>query len=356
MPCIDCSTGSNISTVSNISRVIGLRLERRANYQGPLSPAIGNLTALQRLIITGNNFHGPIPATLGNCRELYQLDLSLNAFTGPIPSSLGNLASLAYLSLSSNFLTGPIPPSLNNLHNLTYLYLDDNELTGSVPELAAMASLAAFDASENNLTGTLPAFPSNLSVLALRSNQLMGHLPLSLKNLTLLGVLDLRENNLSGPIGSFLYTLPSLQALNLSYNGFTSMEPFGGSLSEVLSMDLSFNAIQGQLPPSLEGMQKLTVLALRSNLFTGPIPVAYALKAANALNGSLQLGQLYLDDNYLSGEIPSPLLNVSADSVSANLVSNCLDSCPPSLFFCGAQKTSVECHVPVVLPGAAPPP
>lgn len=121
-------------------------------------------------------------------------------------------------------------------------------------------------------------------------------------------------------------------------------------------MDLSNNAIGGELPESLAGMDKLTVLALRSNVFTGPIPYVYALKAANSLNGTLQLGQLYLDDNYLSGKIPSPLLNLSADAFSANLVNNCLDSCPPSLFFCsgGTQKTPVECHLPVVLQGSGP--
>lgn len=349
MPCIDCDR----SALHNVSRVIGLRLERGAGYQGPLSPAIGNLTALQHLVLTGNSFHGHIPTTLGTCSDLFQLDLSMNAFTGPLPSSLGNLHSLVFLSVAYNALTGSIPLAFNNLKNLTYLYLDDNRLTGPIPALTGMSSLSYFDASSNNFTGTLPEVPNSISLLALRKNHLMGHLPSSLKNLTLLQVLDLRENNLFGTIGSFLYTLPSLQQLNLSHNSFTAMEPFTGSPSEILSMDLSNNAIEGVLQASLADMPKLTVLALRSNMFVGPIPYAYALKVANNLNGSLQLGQLYLDDNYLSGEIPSPLLNVSADAVSANLVSNCLDSCPPSLFFCsgGSQKSPMQCHVPIVLPG-----
>lgn len=350
-PCIDCTR----SSLTNISRVIGLRLERGAGYQGFLSPSIGNLTSLQRLVITGNAFYGPIPSTLGNCIQLFQLDLSMNFFTGPLPSSLGNLLSLSFLSVAYNALSGPIPVSFNNLKNLTYLYLDENRLSGTIPSLTGMSSLTLFDASSNNFTGTLPHVPESLSLLALRKNQLMGHLPPSLKNLTLLQVLDLRENNLFGTIGSFLYTLPSLQQVNLSYNSFSAMEPHNGAPSEVLSMDLSNNAIEGTLPESLARMEKLTVLTLRSNMFTGPIPYVYALKAANNLNGSLQLGQLYLDDNYLSGEIPSPLLNVSADVVSANLVSNCLDSCPPSLFFCsgGMQKSPVQCHEPVVLPGSS---
>lgn len=354
-PCIDCTTTSTLHN-NNLSRVTGLRLERNAGYQGPLSPAIGNLTALQHLIISENAFHGAIPPSLANCTNLFQLDLSQNFFTGPIPASLGRLSSLAFLSLAYNALTGAVPPSVSNLRNLTYLYLNDNQLSGTIPNLTSLSSLSVFDASSNNFTGPLPAVPSSLSLLALRKNQLTGHLPPSLKNLTLLQVLDLRENHFLGSIHAFLYTLPSLQQLNLSHNHFTAIDPFLGQQqqqSEVLSMDLSHNEIQGMLPESLAGMQKLTVLALRSNMFTGPIPLPYALKAANSLNGTTQLGQLYLDDNYLSGEIPSPLLNLSADAVSANLVSNCLDSCPPELFFCsgGTQKTPIECHVPVVIQG-----
>ncbi|KAG0601420.1 hypothetical protein M758_11G109200 [Ceratodon purpureus] len=348
---VDCS-----APVLGVSRITGIRLERGAGYMGPLSPAIANLTALQRLIVSGNAFQGHIPPTLGNLTDMFQLDLSMNNFTGPLPPSLGLLSHLGYLSVAYNSLQGPIPESLNQLHNLTHLYLNENHLTGDIPSLAAMSSLSVFDASGNNLTGTLPTFSPSISLVALRKNELIGHLPASLKNLTLLQVLDLRENHLNGTIGSFLYTMPNLQQLNLSHNHFTAVEAFdiaSGATSELLSMDLSFNKILGQLPESLAGIQKLTVLALRSNLFTGPIPYLYALKAADSLSGTLQLGQLYLDDNYLSGGIPSPLLNLSADAVSANLVRNCLETCPPSLFFCqgGTQKAPEECNVPVVLPG-----
>ena len=150
---VDCS-----AAVLGVARGIGIRLECGAGYSGPLSPAIGNLTALQRLIVSGNAFHGHIPAALGALTKMFQLDLSMNNFTGRLPASLGALSNLGYLSVGYNSLQGPIPETLNQLRNLTFLYLNDNYFTGAIPTLAAMSSLSVFDASGNNLIGTLPSF------------------------------------------------------------------------------------------------------------------------------------------------------------------------------------------------------
>lgn len=341
---IDCSPpGKN-----GVLRITGIRLESGAGYAGTLSPAIGNLTALQRLVISNNQFHGAIPTTLSQCKELIQLDLSANAFTSGLPASLGLLSNLGFISVAYNNLDGSVPSSFNGLSNVTHMYLNNNRLSGNFPSLTGMVSLYYLDASSNNFSGALTtAFPSSLSLLSLKGNQLTGHLPPSLKNLTLLQALDLRNNQLNGSVDAFIFSLPNLQQLNLSYNFFTSLEVFNfsGVNSQLLSLDLSFNRIRGGLPESMAGLKKLTVLALRSNMFTGPIPYTYALKAANSLNGTEQLGQLYLDNNYLSGNIPLPLLRLSPDAISANLVNNCLQSCPPSLFFCqgGTQKSQKQC-------------
>lgn len=323
-------------------------MESGAGYAGTLSPAIGNLTALQRLVISNNQFHGAIPTTLSQCKELIQLDLSANAFTSGLPASLGLLSNLGFISVAYNNLDGSVPSSFNGLSNVTQMYLNNNRLSGNFPSLTGMVNLYFLDASSNNFSGALTtAFPSSLSLLSLKGNQLTGHLPPSLKNLTLLQALDLRNNQLNGSVDAFIFSLPNLQQLNLSYNFFTSLEVFNfsGVNSQLLSLDLSFNRIRGGLPESMAGLKKLTVLALRSNMFTGPIPYTYALKAANSLNGTEQLGQLYLDNNYLSGNIPLPLLRLSPDAISANLVNNCLQSCPPSLFFCqgGTQKSQKQC-------------
>ena len=53
--------------------------------------------------------------------------------SGPIPPELGNLAALERLNLYGNNLSGPIPPELSNLASLEYLFISGN------PELCAPA-------------------------------------------------------------------------------------------------------------------------------------------------------------------------------------------------------------------------
>ncbi|CAK9235594.1 unnamed protein product [Sphagnum troendelagicum] len=339
---IECSPA-----IGGVSRVIGLNLEP-AGYHGTLSPYVGNLSALQTIIISGNNFEGSIPATLGQLTDLLQLDLSSNSFTGFLPESLGLLSNLGYLSVANNLLEGNIPLSFNNLIEVTRMSLDRNQLSGPIPILSGMRSLTYIDASCNNLTGHLPwGYPPRLNYLALGQNQLAGRLPELLGDLTSLAVLDLRSNQLWGSIEDFIFDLPSLQQLNLSHNNFSQLSFTNrtGANSQLVSIDLSSNMLQGPLPDFLGFMKMLNVLSLQSNMFTGPIPYNYALKAANALPASNQLRQLYLDSNFLTGEVPSPFLSIS-NNITASFVNNCLENCPQLLSFCqgGGQRSPNECQ------------
>ncbi|CAK9227410.1 unnamed protein product [Sphagnum troendelagicum] len=339
---IDCTPG-----IGGELRVSGLRLEP-AGYEGMLSPYIGNLSALQIVIVSGNKFGGPIPGTLGQLTDLFQLDLSANYFTGPLPESLGLLSNLGFLSVGNNLLEGQIPVSFNNLSKVTEMFLYRNRLNGPLPVLTGMRSLTYVDASYNNLTGHLPwGYPAGLAILALGQNQLAGRLPQLLGNLNSLAVLDLRSNQLTGSIEDFIFDLPSLQQLNLSHNAFSTLSTTNltGANSQIVSIDLSYNMLRGPLPEFLGFMKMLNVLSLRSNMFTGPIPYNYALKAANSLPATNQLRQLYLDSNFLTGEVPSPFLTIS-DNITASFVNNCLQMCPQSLSFCqgGGQRSPIECQ------------
>lgn len=339
--------GIDCTAVNGVSRITGLRLEP-AGYNGTLSPAVGNLTALLRVVVAGNYFYGPVPGTLGFLPQLIQLDLSSNLFSGQVPPSLGSLTSLQFMSLANNLLEGLIPSSFNNLINVTQMYLDHNLLSGPIPVLSGMNSLTQLDASHNNLTGHLPyGYPPQIMSLSLGQNLLAGRIPQSLGNLTYLAVLDLRNNQLWGGIKKFIFDLPSLQQLNLSYNNFSwlSYNNLTGVNSTLLSVDLSNNAFRGYLPAFFSQLKDLAVLSLRSNFFTGPIPYKYGLRAANALNGTFQLTQLYLDSNFLLGEIPSPFLNLTFDNITASFINNCLQ-CPSTVAFCqgGAQRPQAECQ------------
>ena len=79
-----------------------------------------------------NGLSGTLPVELGNLSALENLLLYSNALTGSIPTQLGNLSSLESLSLNNNALSGAIPSELGNLSNLTTLYLSINQLSGSI--------------------------------------------------------------------------------------------------------------------------------------------------------------------------------------------------------------------------------
>ena len=101
-----------------------------------IPPALGRLTELKTLDMSGTTLRGTIPPELGRLSKLEYLDLSHNAQSGlwgELPKELGNLTKLQVLNLADNQFEGPIPLELGQLHNLTTLYLSENQLTGCIP-------------------------------------------------------------------------------------------------------------------------------------------------------------------------------------------------------------------------------
>ncbi|KAF3975941.1 hypothetical protein CMV_000851 [Castanea mollissima] len=107
------------------------------SLSGIISPAIGNLSNLQSVLLQNNAISGSIPSAIGRLVKLQTLDLSNNTFSGEIPSSLGDLTNLNYLRLNNNSLTGPCPESLSKIKGLTLMDLSFNNLSGSLPKISA---------------------------------------------------------------------------------------------------------------------------------------------------------------------------------------------------------------------------
>eukprot|EP01018_Ginkgo_biloba_P010512 Gb_14093 [translate_table: standard] len=291
-------------------RVIGLDLSGM-RLQGFLSPRLGNLSSLERFYLYNNTLGGHIPPELGRLSRLRELRLETNQLEGNIPSSLSNCQNLVNLSLSYNHLTGPIPPQLGQLIKLRRLYMYGNELTGNIPmKLGQLPLLENLNLRGNQLSGNIPnslANCSQLTLLALSENRLSGTIPMELGQLPLLERLELGGNQLvSGsnttlPILTALTNCSHLQQIDLGGNHLKGVLPVStGQLSTKLYiLILSDNYIGGEIPKQIANLTNLTMLNLYANNFTGRIP--------SALGRLQKLERLYLGANNLDGGIPSEI-------------------------------------------------
>lgn len=92
-----------------------------------------------------------------------------------------------------------------------------------------------------------------------------------------------------------------------------------GQTSRVVSLNLAFHRLWGNIAPDLGKLDQLRRLALHQNSLYGPIPPT--------LGNCTQLKALFLQDNYLSGQIPSDLgklselkiLDVSSNTLSGTI-------------------------------------
>jgi Leucine-rich repeat (LRR) protein len=90
-----------------------------------------------------------VPNTLASLKELLIFISELQG-TSTIPSALGLLTSLTKLDLSGNKLESGIPSELGLLSNLTSLILKDNLLSGAIPEeIGDLTSLVNIDVTGN---------------------------------------------------------------------------------------------------------------------------------------------------------------------------------------------------------------
>lgn len=112
-------------------------------------------------------------------------------------------------------------------------------------------TLDQIDFEDNNLSGTLIdeiGLLKNLRFLILEQGSIEGEIPDSIGNLQLL-IVDLDFNRLTGQIPPSLYNVKTL-----------------------LQLDLNDNQMTGQLRADVENWQAMTYLQLNSNKFTGTIP------------------------------------------------------------------------------------
>mmetsp|Transcript_36712 Transcript_36712/g.88748 ORF Transcript_36712/g.88748 Transcript_36712/m.88748 type:complete len:2674 (+) Transcript_36712:708-8729(+) len=293
-----------------------LRTDDHCSWEGITCHQSGDYAGLvQRIELPDNNLAGSMMfALIWQLVGLEYIDLSKNQISLPF-ESIGNAInldtviltetlvsslagvgagqSLRSLHLTSSALTGPIPEELYMLTGLEELYLSHNQLAGSISaNIGDMKQLKDLYLFGNNLSGNLP---SELGLLAraehmsLGNNRLQGTVPRQITSLPLLEFLSLENeagksgdaftpgSGLSGPLPA-LDGLPRIDELYLAHNSFTGTIPdhfLQGIFdkNDKITIDLSFNQIEGSIPNGLSDFQDLNLLLAGNSISDVPAEI-----------------------------------------------------------------------------------
>ncbi|TYJ48352.1 hypothetical protein E1A91_A01G055800v1 [Gossypium mustelinum] len=332
MSLFKCKKLQNISLENNtlegflpkeIKKLTMLRTLQLHNnlIEGVIPHQIGDLLNLEILNLCTNLFRGHlpptighIPVTLGNLRDLQVLDLAYNDFSGTLSSSeinflssLANCNDLRFLGFGGNpLITGYLPPSIGNLSvSLQYFYVSGCNISGSIPgEIGNLTNLVILDLSRNNLVGSIPTTFTRLKHiqrLHLSSNFLRGPLQIDIGNWNVSEYLDFSQNQFSGTIpDSVCDRNNNLRYLALSDNQLEGILPLSLiNCSELVALNVAGNHLSDTFPHWLGMLPKLRVLILRSNKFHGSI------QDSNATSSFSKLQMLDLSHNDFTSLLPT---------------------------------------------------
>lgn len=352
------------------------------HFEGSLPSISSNVL---RLDLSNNDLSGSISQFL--CNRLSQpmnmafLILANNQLSGKIPNCWSKWQYLVVINLGYNKLSGSIPSSFGSLILLQSLHLRNNNLSGSsLSPLQNCTNLFTLDLAENNFGGKVPAWIGTrlleMKILSIRSNKFQSHIPNELCFLSFLKILDLASNNLSGSIPKCFKNFSAMTEGDYdSYNFHTEnkkpimylmedvqivMKGRAVEYKEILGLvnfiDMSGNALSGDIPIEITSLSHLLSLNLSKNLLTGEIPKRIGdMKALESIDFSMNqlsgeipastsslsfLSHLNLSYNNLSGRIPSGTQLRSFDASS--FIGNSL--CGPPL----TQNCSTDSAIPVV--------
>jgi Leucine-rich repeat (LRR) protein len=352
--------GTVPASLAHMNLLQGLFLDDN-QLTGTLPEFLTTLSRLRNIEIGNNRFTGTIPAGLGNLTDVQYMYMNNLLLSGSIPASLGYLQELQFFSLSANMLTGSIPRDFARLSQLRELLLDQNQLTGTIESLFSPAQdgLETVLLARNSLTGTLPAtlfvLPS-LNTVVFISNCFHGRLPemicnaTSMRSLVMDGLSSAHtcrnpvlphssaytiERSVHGTVPACLFTLPKLNTLHMSGNGFTGALPEVSEIStELIDVSLSHNILTGTIPSVIQRRQWYN-LDLSFNRLTGllvedfaTVPV-YAssdddILSHHAAGHNITLEySLSLENNCLSGRVPGTIHALGQISVLGSNIFSC---------------------------------
>ncbi|KAJ6738340.1 PROMASTIGOTE SURFACE ANTIGEN PROTEIN PSA [Salix koriyanagi] len=179
--------------------------------------------------------------------QLTSISVVVNRLSGEIPKELGNITTLTTLSLEANQFSGTIPPDLGKLINLQELYIsflplrisDLNGPTQGFPMLITMTGMIRLILRNCNISGELPAYlwtMKSLEVLDVSFNKLVGKIPDTI-SADRLRFVFLTGNLLSGDVPDSI--LRNGINVDLSYNNFAFQGPEQPVCQENLNLNLN---------------------------------------------------------------------------------------------------------------------
>mmetsp|Transcript_1228 Transcript_1228/g.1654 ORF Transcript_1228/g.1654 Transcript_1228/m.1654 type:complete len:506 (-) Transcript_1228:227-1744(-) len=250
--------------------------------KGNLPTEMALLTDLKWLSLLGNAITGQIPTEFA-ALDLVFLDMGHNRLSGEFPQAILSQERLEVLALSNNNIGGSIPSALSELTRLSIFAVDDNLMTNSLAPLNSLTNLQRVYAEDNGFSDTITStFLNNhpgLEHLDISNNRLQGTVPVHFFEYVNMTILDLHGNELTA-LPTSIPVQNKLALLSLQRNGFS-----------------------GQLPSTIENLQALTHLDVTSNSFTGTMPTF--------LGDMITLDYLFLGDTEFSaGPIPDNYSNL----------------------------------------------
>jgi Leucine-rich repeat (LRR) protein len=295
------------SFITGLSRLESYRVSKN-QLAGEIPLRIGSMRSINILWADNNSIFGTIPSTIGELRDLKSLILSRNDLTGSIPSALG-LITLETLALNDNALLGSIPSSLFDLASLRTFRLEGNFLVGTLPMLIGqLTSIVDFRLQNNNLSGSIPttiSFMTSLVSLRLNDNFWTGSIPDAFENYSNLDFFDISNTMLTGTIPTTLFSIPTIRLIYMSKC-----------------------MLRGSIPPQYADPPILRDLYIDSNELSGTIP---SIKPSQLQ----RLNEFLLQDNKLTGSVPSSICNLRTNSILDDLWTDC-----------GGENPEIECDFP----------
>ena len=212
----------------------------------------------------------------------------------------------------------PLPSCLQTLTNLQLLNVRSNNLVGTLPsELGLLTQLNTIDLRENELTGTIPSdllrSLTGLHSLFLDANLLTGALPSQMG--TSLTHLRLSDNQLSGKLPDSIAELQNMEYFHVQNNQLTGELPteIGGGWTQLKQLSVGENELRGSLPTEFGRWILLSGLWMYQNNFTGPLPDEEWAPMSPTLS------RLEVNNNLLTGTVPTWVDSVEYVNVGNNL-------------------------------------